>query len=473
MLGPVRTSVLASLGAGIVVAACGRIDFDARSDGGGSDAISDSAGVLEPLVHRDSALFAVACATTVFTAATLAVDNGGNVYVGGCFSGTAQFGATPIVTPATEAAYVLRLDANLDYSSVRIFGAIGTQVVSNIAIANNSLHVRGEFEGNLDFGGGAIGNAGGDDGFVAHYALDNTFTHQGSWRFGSTADEGYGEGLAVRDDGTDIIGGGCNGAFSFGATTLPGTTLDPCVGVMRDGAELASWRWPSGNIGGVYSVALAGTGYAIGGHYTGFAPFPGLGVGMMPDGFVARLASDGTVQWARDIIGAGDDITRDVAVGDAGEVYATGFAGGAVTLAGAAQSFSGVYDGWIARFDTGGVLAWATMIGGAGDDDVNAIAIVGDNLIVAGTFEGTVTFGPDTLVSAGGTDIFVAAITRADGSIRWARRFGGAGTDVARSAAFVNGRFYVAGVAEAPIDFGGGSLGTTGTNLYVLELALP
>jgi hypothetical protein len=54
---------------------------------------------------------------------------------------------------------------------------------------------------------------------------------------------------------------------------------------------------------------------------------------------------------------------------------------------------------------------WSKGIGGTSTDAVNAIAMdASGNLYIAGSFSTTVDFGNGGLVSAGGTDIFVAKV---------------------------------------------------------------
>ena len=80
------------------------------------------------------------------------------------------------------------------------------------------------------------------------------------------------------------------------------------------------------------------------------------------------------------------------------------------------------------------------------------------NLYVAGYFSGTLVLGPATLVSAGGTDAFVAKWSALNGSFSWAQRAGGAGPDQALGLAAQGTRVYVGGSFAGPATFGGLSL---------------
>ena len=79
---------------------------------------------------------------------------------------------------------------------------------------------------------------------------------------------------------------------------------------------------------------------------------------------------------------------------------------------------------------SGGYLQWAKRAGAPEYDFGSAITTLSDNsTVVAGTFVGTATFGPDeanatNLVSAGGSDIYIARYNP-DGTLAWAKRAGG------------------------------------------------
>jgi hypothetical protein len=91
-------------------------------------------------------------------------------------------------------------------------------------------------------------------------------------------------------------------------------------------------------------------------------------------------------------------------------------------------------DIFIARYNADGTLAWAKQAGGAFLDDPSGIAVFFDgSALVTGYFSLTATFGPSesgetTLASAGDRDLFVAKYNQ-DGTLAWARRAGGTGSE--------------------------------------------
>lgn len=74
---------------------------------------------------------------------------------------------------------------------------------------------------------------------------------------------------------------------------------------------------------------------------------------------------------------------------------------------------------------------WAVRIGGASEDAGSGIASDGaGGSLMAGEFEGTVSFGSTALTSAGSNDVFVAHMT-STGSIDWVVQAGGTNEDKA------------------------------------------
>jgi hypothetical protein len=75
---------------------------------------------------------------------------------------------------------------------------------------------------------------------------------------------------------------------------------------------------------------------------------------------------------------------------------------GAIAVAVLILSFSGAHALTPAHL-------WSQRFGGTGDDSGRVVAVDGTgNVLVTGTFTGTVNFGGGDLTSAGGYDIFVA-----------------------------------------------------------------
>ncbi len=111
-----------------------------------------------------------------------------------------------------------------------------------------------------------------------------------------------------------------------------------------------------------------------------------------------------------------------------------------------------------------GGLVWATRAGGTGADYARSLDALADgSTIVTGGFSATAVFGSGqahetTLTSAGDYDVFLARFA-ADGTLVWATRAGGAGSDRGLSvAARADGSSAVGGTYISEATFGAGEL---------------
>jgi hypothetical protein len=107
----------------------------------------------------------------------------------------------------------------------------------------------------------------------------------------------------------------------------------------------------------------------------------------------------------------------------------------------------------------GGVLVWSKSFGAPGVQLVFDVAVDATrNIVIVGTFGGTLSFGGDALVAQGERDVFVAKF-RADGKHLWSKRFGDVGQDGATSVAIdAAGNVIVTGQFQGNVDFGDGTL---------------
>lgn len=159
-----------------------------------------------------------------------------------------------------------------------------------------------------------------------------------------------------------------------------------------------------------------------------------------------------SVRWAR-AYGAGElDLARSIARTASGVVVA-GMVGPGANIGCGTRSGSS-YAAFVASYTSSGDCSWATYF--EGDDFVSASGIGIDaqgSILVAGTFYGSLTMGGTVYPSAGGADGFAAKLT-ANGSVQWARRFGGTSEEYVYSAALNGARFAIGGAFYDTTSFG-------------------
>ena len=247
------------------------------------------------------------------------------------------------------------------------FGQFGNDAGRAIAVDGaGNIVVVGSFEGSVDFGGGDLNSAGGEDIFIAQY--NQYGIHQWSMRFGSIGDD---RGVAVDVDGA-------------GSIYVTGYFIDQ---VELGGATL----------------------FSNGGR----------------DIFVAKYNINGGHLWSFSYgSNYGNDEGHGVAVDGSGYVVFAGEFGNTMNYDGNNMTSSGEADIFIAKHDTFGNVDWSAHHGGVGFDSLEDVAVdknVGD-IYITGFFELTTDLGGGALVSAGETDIFLARYSPGGGH-QWSARY--------------------------------------------------
>jgi hypothetical protein len=143
---------------------------------------------------------------------------------------------------------------------------------------------------------------------------------------------------------------------------------------------------------------------------------------------------------------------------------------------------AGSFDGFVAKLlDSGttATVAWAQRGGGSEEDNFEKLVVNGTDVLVAGGFKGTASFGalPTTITSAGNRDVLVAKLTDLGASAQytWVQRAGGADNEYLRGLAVNGSSLYVAGdFSGATSTFGAATLqnasSTTGNDAFVAKL---
>jgi hypothetical protein len=222
----------------------------------------------------------------------IAVDGSGNVAVTGEFNGTVDFGGGGISSSGGYDVYVAKYKSNGAYLWSHGFGDANSQSCRGIAAdPSGNTYLAGEFSGTVNFGGGNLNSAGGDDIFVAKFGPAGV--HQWSKRFGNTSDQ-TGRSVAADESGNAIVAGYFYGMLDFG------------------GGNLAS----------------AGTN----------------------DIFVAKFDADGEHVWSMSAGDPGHQHAYGVAADDRGNAYVTGDMSGSADFGGGVLTSTGGYDAFIAKF---------------------------------------------------------------------------------------------------------------------------
>ncbi|MEZ4965120.1 MAG: tail fiber domain-containing protein [Saprospiraceae bacterium] len=181
--------------------------------------------------------------------------------------------------------------------------------------------------------------------------------------------------------------------------------------------------------------------------------------------FIVKYDASGNVLWLVTNTGTSFVYGLDVATDASGNVYVTGVFENTVTFGGQTLTSAGGQDLYVLKFDPAGNLLWAYNGGGSSDDIGYKISTDNaGNVFVAGWFSGTTTFGDTTLSSAGEEDALVVKLD-ASGNVLWAVAVGG--TDYEESHAIATdaaGNAYATGYFNGTITVGSTTLTATGSS---------
>lgn len=358
---------------------------------------------------------------TIDEAADIALDNNGNSYTVGYFTGTANFGTTSLNAQGSTDIFLTKTNNQGVIQWAVSAGGTGSDKGSAIAVDNaGNSYITGFFNGTALFDTVSITAIGLQDAFAAKYDANGNL----QWLKtigGTNAD--IGNGIAVDYLGNAIVTGEFSGTANFGSIAL---------------------------------TSLAGS----------------------TDAFVTKFSSSGGFLWAKKGSGAGTDRGIDVAIDANGNIYATGLFSNNFQFDVLQTNFLSNVN-YLIKFNASGAEQWFRKIGGGSSNVVNALASdsIG-NLYVTGDFTGTMQFYDTVNLSLSATytnRVFVAKYTNSGGAV-WAASTSSESSLTAQSIAADNlGNVYITGHFECQLGeyrdaYGSGIFQTIGLNdIYVCK----
>ncbi|WP_438032598.1 hypothetical protein [Sorangium sp. So ce204] len=355
-------------------------------------------------------------------ARAVALAPGGDVVLAGSAAGDVDFGGGVLEGAGRRADVVVaRFDATGAHQFSRRFGDDATQHAAAVAVdqAGNAF-ITGEFSGTLDFGEGRRGERftleshGRSDAFLVK--LDAAGHVEWAKRFGGQGDQA-GTGVAVDGDGDIVVVGWFSGEVDLGGerplttdakTNLFVAKLDP------SGDHVWSKAADATNAAEALGVAVDGAGNIL---VTGsFRRAISLGESLLTsngdkDVFLIRLDDNGVLQWCEDFGDDADQEGASVAVDLAGNILLTGSFLGSLDIGEEAHSAVGAADVFVAKLDPASNPIWLRSFGDSGEQRGAAVAVdlLGDGW-VTGRFDGVLDRGAATAVSQGAGDAFLVQI---------------------------------------------------------------
>lgn len=415
--------------------------------------------------------------------ASIAADAAGNIYTIGTFSGTAIFGSYTLAGVASKGdIFITRTEAatgNVVWA--KRFGSQAEDYGCAITTgAGGDVYCAGRFGGTLTLGGATYTANGSYDGFMAKIDAA-TGAVLWSQKMGGT---GYDNASSIVTDATGNVytTGNFQGTATFGTHTLTPTGTNFNVFVTRTNGATGTLLWAMGMGGTGYNFGNSITCDASGNIYTtgtmeGTAMFGSYTLTSQgnTDIFITKAdAATGSITWAKNFGGPGNDSGNGIMSKGGNDIYTTGKFEGQVVFGSDTLMSYGSSDAFTIKQDGGNSnVLWAKRAGGTGYDASNALSYDAlGNIYTAGQFSGVIVLNGVTYYGSGVADAYMARMNDATGQVSWGMQFGGAGADICSGLARdASGSIYVTGAFQLSSLFENITMAAAGnSDVFTLKL---
>jgi hypothetical protein len=286
---------------------------------------------------------------------------------------------------------------------------------------------------------------------------------------------------AVDSSGNILVGGYSSEAINFGCGVVTtATTGQTPVLFKLDPAGNCLWSKAFAVTGAATGDAVNSVGVDAAGNvyievtYTGTVDLGGgpLTSTGSSDIAVAKYDTNGNYQWGNGYTDAVLAAGGGIAVDPSGNVLVAGSFAGTLNFGGGSIASTGGENAFVAKFTTAGAFVWAHPYGNGGPQVAFGVAAdASGNVLVTGTNFGVMNFGCGALTSAGAGDVFIAKLTPS-GACAWSKGYGDASNQAGRGiVSDALGDVIVAGYYQGTVNFGGGSSTSQAANdAWLLKL---
>jgi hypothetical protein len=422
----------------------------------------------------------------------VAVDAGGSIFTAGRFTGTANLGGGNVPSGNGYDIYIAKYDGDSTYRWAKHFNSnnIQSRTTAMAVDGGGNVLVTGSFFNTLDFGAPCAPiSAISQDTFIVK--LSSSGTCVWARNFTSNNMDG-GAALAVDGSNNVIVAGGFQGTLDFGSGVIltghSSSQSDIYLAKFNSSGGIVwahNYSGTTNNGQTVYDVATDSSGnIAMTGAFKATVDFcaPGPACpltaannpisGPSNDTFIAKYTSGGVAVWVKSFgeSQGAEQVGQAVAFDGAGNILATGYAGGDLNFGTGVVRFIGSLDLYVAKIASDGTTTWVRRYGAVGYDQYAYDLAVdsGSNVVIAGKTSGPVDFGSGPLPNPDGFSGRTNALglkLSPSGSYVWVKSSGDNWFQSSRSVATdgsANAIF--AGVFASTIDFGNAPMSSPGTS---------
>lgn len=373
------------------------------------------------------------------------IDAQANVYVTGNFTGTANFGSTPITSYGSNDIFTAKYDALGNFQWVRYAGGTGIDNGKAISIdGSGNCYVAGYFRDTIKFdSGNVIVGSGGYDIFLAKYDASGNLL----WvRTGGGSSEDAGSGVALDASGNVYITGKFNGSATFGGLpSLVSAGSSDVFVVKYNSSGTEQWATRAGGSTNYYGRGDAGNSIDvdnygnvfIAGYIAGTANFGTHQITAAGgnDFFMAKYnQSISAWDWAVRGGSNNDDYNiyfeesaKGVGVDANGDAYCSAYFLGTASFEGTSTTITsvGTNNFCVVKYSSSGAFQWVQQSGGSSYFKKWGSKVDGNgNVYLIATFSGEATVGNTTVTSTGYDNVYIAK-WNSSGTFQWVKHSGG------------------------------------------------
>lgn len=342
------------------------------------------------------------------------IDADGNIFITGKFFETVHLGNDSLISSGNSDMFLVKMDQNMNIVWAKRAGGIGEDWGNRVFVTSSAVYVVGTFSDIADFANpnnpdtNQLSGLGGKDFFIAKYMKNGTFL----WaRRGGGVSDDSGNGISVLDNEI-VVTGGYQYFADFSTPPIMGHQEivsiggSDCFVAFYDTLGNFKKSYTLGSVNDDCGIQLIKTknGYYLAGQFS-------------------------------------DTIRFNKNSNNCFEINAH-------------QSV----DVFLAKFTSNDVCSWAQSIGGDGLESVKDLAVLGDKILITGSFNQTIVLTSRNnlnnkwITSRGNEDFYLAKYTDW-GDIEWCISAGGTYEDICNAIYVTPSEILVCGHFSNDIDF--------------------
>lgn len=429
--------------------------------------------------------------TGIIQGSNIAVDDKGNVFVGGSFRDTVQFAEQTFISKGELDLFLSKYNADGVLQWIKTGGGKEADRTMDLCTdANGNVYLTGYLRGKVQFEKEKLEAKGTTDIFFVKYDTDGNL--QWIRQIGGEGSDG-GSGMAVNKDGDVYLSGTFAGTVSFDETVLVAEGPEDAFIALFDSGGRLEWVRSGGGVGHDWGQSLAvdeeGNALMLG-KFHQMARFgkielraPGSEDLHSSNGFVLKCSSTGEFIWGQRMGGNRRNSMSSVVVDDQGDIFVSGsgyMEGSNPTFGDSLISSDEVFGSIIAKVSAAGIVQWVMSTIATVPFQKSLCVDTEGNLLAHTSFtnERPLKVSGKTNVKsfdAKGAADFLIVKFASDGSLLNVRQEGGPGQESVNAMVMTKeGMLYLLGSFDSSVTLAGSALRNQGDrNVFVMKIPAP